>query len=69
MTRRLRTLHVTRGSVVERLLRFPLHYTTDRGKAEASRFMWREEQEGVYVLSALGILHATIGLTLEVREP
>lgn len=46
-----------------RFLRYPLVYTKDIRKAEASRYQWRQEGDG-YVLSLLGILHTMVGLTV-----
>lgn len=64
---RMRIVHVKEGGPVYRVLRATLTTTTDRRRAQRSRFMWGLESangEPFYRLTPLGVLHAVTGLTL-----
>lgn len=66
-----RVVRVKKGSLVYRLLRYPLIFTDDRARVEESPYPYGESAvtSGVYYLSLLGILHRWTGLTLTERLP
>ena len=73
---RHRTIRVKQQSVIRRLLTKPLLHTYSDARAERSRYVWGPCYQHGYradgttycwTLSALGVLHALTGLTLEVK--
>lgn len=68
-----RHLRVREDGWVYRVLRAPLFHTGHIGRAERSRFVYGpcttdRGAHPCYTLSALGILHPLVGLTLEVSD-
>lgn len=61
-------LTLKKKSLRYKLLRMPIYRTFSQGKADNSRFQYRDQGFGKYTLSPLGILHELIGLTVEVKE-
>jgi hypothetical protein len=42
--------------------------TTDKERAELSRFTWLDDGSGIYRLRVLGVLNGLFGVTLERRD-
>lgn len=61
-------IRLRRQGLALRLLRIPLLTTTDRRRAERSRWTWGQRGQDYYVLTPLGILNALTRFYVDVQE-